>query len=256
MALALAAPALAAEGSLSHSGRVLIAVGGDVSLPAGERADAVIVVGGHATVASEANNVVVIDGTASITGTTIENLLVVRGSAEVVDTSVIYDIRTLDAQVEQVNVDVGGAVKGLDAELIGLGWIVGSALLLIWVGIGLATIVAGLLLAGLAARQVRTAGKLISHQPGMTAVVGLLALIVPPAVAVLAMSPSSASRSGSACSCSSGRPLRSSATWSPPSGSASACSRAAGHASRGGASVFRGRDRPADHLRARSRSAT
>jgi len=55
LALALAAPALAAEGSLSHSGRVLIGVGGDVSLPAGERADAVIVVGGHATVAGEAN---------------------------------------------------------------------------------------------------------------------------------------------------------------------------------------------------------
>ena len=186
-ALALGGPALAADEDLTHSGRVLIAIGGDVALPAGEQADAVIVVRGHATVAGEANNVVVVDGTASITDTTIENLLVVRGSAEVVDTSVIYDIRTLDAQIEQVNVDLGGSVKGLDAELIGLGWIVGGALLLIWIGIGLATIVAGLLLAGLAARQVRSAGQLISRQPGRTAVAGLLALIVPPVLAVLAM---------------------------------------------------------------------
>jgi hypothetical protein len=187
LTLALGGPALAADGDLTHSGRVLIGVGGDVSLPVGEEADAVVVVDGHATVAGEANNVIVIDGTATITGTTIENLLVVRGSAEVVDTSVVYDIRTLDAQVEQVNVDLGGSVKGLDAELIGLGWIVGSALFLIWIGIGLATIVAGLLLAGLAARQVRSAGQLISRQPGRTAVAGLLALVVPPIVAVLAM---------------------------------------------------------------------
>jgi hypothetical protein len=187
LTLALGGPALAADGDLTHSGRVLIGVGGDVSLPVGEEADAVVVVDGHATVAGEANNVIVIDGTATITGTTIENLLVVRGSAEVVDTSVVYDIRTLDAQVEQVNVDLGGSVKGLDAELIGLGWIVGSALFLIWIGIGLATIVAGLLLAGLAARQVRSAGRLIGRQPGSTAVAGLLALVVPPIVAVLAM---------------------------------------------------------------------
>ena len=187
LVLALGAPVLAADGDLTPTGRVLIGIGGDVSLPAGEEADAVIVVGGHATVAGETHNVVVIDGMAAITGTTIENLIVVRGSAEVVDTSVIYDIRTLDAQVEQINVDLGGSVKGLDAELIGLGWIVGTALVLIWIGVGLATIVAGLLLAGLAARQVRAAGQLITRQPGRTAVAGLLALIVPPIVAVLAM---------------------------------------------------------------------
>ncbi|MGH2380705.1 MAG: hypothetical protein ACRDG7_05735 [Candidatus Limnocylindria bacterium] len=112
LALALGGSALAADGDLTHNRRVLIGIGGDVNLPAGEEADVVVVVGGHATVAGEANGVVVIDGTATITGTTIENLLVVRGSAEVVDTSVIYDIRTLDAQVEQVNVDLGGSVKG------------------------------------------------------------------------------------------------------------------------------------------------
>jgi hypothetical protein len=187
LALALGAPALAADGDLSHNGRVLIGLGGDVSLPAGEEADAVIVVGGHATVAGEVNNVVVVDGSATITGTTIENLFVVRGSADVVDTSVIHDIRTLDAQVGQVNVDLGGSVKGLDAELIGFGWIVGSALLLIWIGIGLATIVSGLLLAGLAARQVHAAGQLISRQPGRTAIAGFLALIIPPVLAMLAM---------------------------------------------------------------------
>jgi hypothetical protein len=85
------------------------------------------------------------------------------------------------------SVDLGGSVKGLAADLIGFGWIVGTALLLIWIGIGLATIVSGLLLAGLAARQVRAAGQLISRQPGRTAIAGFLALIIPPVLAMLAM---------------------------------------------------------------------
>ena len=74
----------------------------------------------------------------------------------------------------------GGEVARTHAKAI-------SASGLIWIGIGVATVLAGLLLAGLAARQVRAAWQLISHQPGRTAIAGLLALIIPPIVAVLAM---------------------------------------------------------------------
>ena len=54
-------------------------------------------------------------------------------------------------------------------------------------GFALATIVAGLALAGLGSRQVRSAESLIRNEPAMTIVFGLAGLVVVPIVAVLAM---------------------------------------------------------------------
>ena len=54
-------------------------------------------------------------------------------------------------------------------------------------GFVLVTIVAGLALAALGARQVRTAETLISPEPGQTFLVGLAGLVVVPVVAILAM---------------------------------------------------------------------
>jgi uncharacterized protein with beta-barrel porin domain len=63
--------ALAAEPTdpaLAHTGRVLISTGGDITLPAGDQADAVIVVDGTATIEGTVNTVVVVDGSAILTG--------------------------------------------------------------------------------------------------------------------------------------------------------------------------------------------
>ena len=54
-------------------------------------------------------------------------------------------------------------------------------------GLALVTLVAGLALAALGARQVRSAEALISHQPGETILFGLAGLVVIPVVAILAM---------------------------------------------------------------------
>ena len=49
---AIAAPvALAADETLPHSGRVLMAFGGDITVPAGEQADVVFVANGDADIA-------------------------------------------------------------------------------------------------------------------------------------------------------------------------------------------------------------
>ena len=71
--------------------------------------------------------------------------------------------------------------------LIGIGAVLAPALLLLWIGFGLAGIVAGLLLAGLAARQVRDAEALISHEPGRTLVAGIVGLFAVPIVAIVLM---------------------------------------------------------------------
>lgn len=183
--IALAAPSFAADGTSPGTGRVLIGIGGDVSLPAGEQADTVLVINGNATVEGTATAVVVIDGTATVTGATIEDLVVVSGTAAVTDSEVRGDIRTLDAQVTQTDVRLGGTVRGLEQDIAGMAWFVGVSALLIWVGFGLATLVAGMLVAGLAGRQVRATAALIRQQPGTTILAGIAGLVIPPLLGVL-----------------------------------------------------------------------
>ena len=59
--------ALAAD-AVPHSGRVLISTQGDITIPAGEQADFVMVVNGTATIAGEVNTIFVVNGTANLTG--------------------------------------------------------------------------------------------------------------------------------------------------------------------------------------------
>jgi hypothetical protein len=172
--------ALAAE-ELPHSGRILISTQGDITLPAGEQADLVLVTNGAAHIAGDANTVVVIDGAVDLTGATAETVVVIRGQATVDAASVVLgDIMTLDAST---SVDpaaaVGGRIRDLAPDIAGIGFVLGPALVLLYIGFALAAIAAALLLAGLAARQVRSAETLIRREPLLTASVGLLGLFVP-----------------------------------------------------------------------------
>jgi hypothetical protein len=65
--------------------------------------------------------------------------------------------------------------------------VLAPALFLLWIGFGLSTIVAALLLAALAARQVREAGRIISTDPLMTGLIGFLSVIAIPVAAILLM---------------------------------------------------------------------
>ena len=185
LTLAWTGSALAADAVGTHTGRVLMAVSGDVTVAAGEQADVVIVANGHAEILGRVDTIVVIDGTATVSATTIQTLVVVRGSATVTNTHVTGDIRTFDAQVAQVGVTLDGSVRGLEGDLVALGWAFGLGALLIWIGIGLATLAAGLFVAGLAGRQLRSTAAIIRREPLNAVGGGLLGLIVPPLLAVL-----------------------------------------------------------------------
>lgn len=189
LVLGIAGTALAADEELPHTGRILIAVGGDIDVPAGEQADAVIVVNGEARVAGTVNSLLVVDGTATITGGTLETLAIVNGQAVLRgDTSILHDVYRYASTVDLAeSVAFGGEVRDLTGDLVAFGIFIGLAALALWIGIGIATLVAGLLIAGLAARQVRSATALISREPVTTFLVGLLAVIVPPVLAVMAI---------------------------------------------------------------------
>jgi len=189
LAVGMTGSALAVDEELPHSGRVLFVAGGDITVAADEQADAVIVINGDAYVAGTVNSLVVVDGTATVAGATVEGIAIVNGTLELQPgTTVLGDVGQLNSEVVQgEGVEIGGSVNDLAGDVAGFGVFMGFAALAFWIGVGIATLIVGLLLAGLAARQTRLATSLIRREPGTTFLVGLLAVVVPPILAILAM---------------------------------------------------------------------
>ena len=186
--LILAPVALAADPA-TEQGRVLISVRGDVTLPAGETADTIVVVDGAATIAGDVGTLVVVDGSATLEGAQAATIWAVRSDVELLPGTVVTgEVMTLDSAVHQVgDAAVQGGVTDAAGRLFAIGAVLAPAFILFWLGFALATIVAGLLLAGLASRQIRMAEQVISGEPVLTFAVGLLGLIVFPIAAVLLM---------------------------------------------------------------------
>lgn len=184
--VALVPTALAAE-PMTHTGRVLVSTQGDVTIPEGDRADVVVVVQGTATISGDVNTLVVVDGTANLEGARIETVVAVRSQVEVGQgTVVLGEVKRLDSTVHQTgNAQIQGGITDLAAMFVEMGVVLAPALILIWIGFGLAMIVAGLMAAGLAARQVREAERLISSEPWPTFLTGLVGLIVLPIGAIV-----------------------------------------------------------------------
>lgn len=178
--------ALAAD-AMPHSGRVLISTKGDVTIPANEQADFVMVVDGTATIAGQVNSIVVINGAANLTGARTETIVAINSPVNLADGTVVFgDVMTIDSAVHQAGTaEVTGEVKDLQASFIALGAVLAPALILLWIGFGLAVIAAGLLLAGVASRQVRAAEALISHEPVLTLATGIVGMVVIPLAAFL-----------------------------------------------------------------------
>ncbi len=185
--LLLLVPVALAADALPHSGRVLISTQGDVTIPAGEQADFVMVVDGTATIAGEVNTIFVVNGAANLTGAKTETVVAVNSPVNLGDgTVVLGDVMTANSLVQQSgSAEVVGEVKDMQASFIALGVVLAPALILMWIGFGLAVIAAGLLLAGVAGRQVRAAEALISHEPVLTFATGIVAMVLIPLAAFL-----------------------------------------------------------------------
>jgi len=187
--LGLAASAVLAADPVTDDRTVLIAFEGDVTVPAGEQVAAVIVTRGSATIRGEVNAVVVLDGRAVLEGARVESVVAVNGTVSLDAASVVVgDVRTLSSTVDRApGATVEGEVKGLETDLVTLGLVLAPAFFLFMLGLALATIVAGLALAALAARQVRDMERLISDEPGPVLLAGFLGLVLIPLAAVLAI---------------------------------------------------------------------
>jgi hypothetical protein len=180
--------ALAAE-PLPHTGRVLISTQGDVVIPAGDHADAVLVVQGNADIRGEVNTVIVVNGSASLIGARAESIIAIRSQVEVGQGTIVsQEVMRLDSTVHQSgDAQIVGGITDLAASLLAAGAVLAPALFLLWIGFGLATIVWALLAAGLAGRQLRAAERMLAGEPVQAFLVGLGSVILLPILAILLM---------------------------------------------------------------------
>ena len=179
--------ALAADPSTTHTGRIVVSTQGDATIPAGDQADLLFVTGGVATVAGDVDTVVVIDGAAHLTGATVQTIFAVRSPVELSGgTRVAGDVVTVDSTVtSDASVVVGGSVRDLAKDLAGIWYILAPMAFLFFLGLSVAGIAAGLLMAGLASRQVRSAERLMAQEPFLTLGVGIVGVVAPILLAVL-----------------------------------------------------------------------
>ena len=183
-----ASAALAAE-PIPDAGRVLISINGPVDIPEGDHLDTLVVLGGDARISGDVGTIVVVRGTATLAGASTETLVVVDGSADLLaGTTVSGDVRTLDGTVTQAaGSTIGGSVRTLDADLAAIGVLLVPLFILLFLGLGLASVAAALLVAVFAARQVRSVGSLMVQQPGQVLIAGIVGAVVLPLLAIVLM---------------------------------------------------------------------
>jgi len=184
--LLAAAPIAAAEPAMPHTGRVVISTEGDVTVPAGDQADLVVVTSGTATIGGDVNTVVVADGRLVLDGSTVESVIAVRTRVTVAGGAVVLgSLHTLDSEVTRLgNARIDGGVRDIGADLAGVGLFLGPTLVLLFLGLTIVAVAAALLLAGLAARQVRVAEATISREPLTVLAAGIAGIVLPILLAV------------------------------------------------------------------------
>jgi hypothetical protein len=187
LALGIFAPAALAADTLPHTGRVIISTQGDVTIPAGDQADVVVVIRGNADIEGTVNTLVVIEGTADLAAARLETVVAVRSTIEArAGTVILGELQRLDSTVhQQGNAEIVGGITDLTDVFVEAGAVLAPALILLWIGFGLAAIAAALFLAAIATRQVREAEQLMARDPLMTFAVGLVGAIAVPVAAVL-----------------------------------------------------------------------
>ena len=172
----------------ARSERLVIASGADVTLPADESVDLFVIYNGTARIEGHASSIVVVNGTANLVGARADRVYAFQGQVNVdPDSNVAGDIRTVESGVTGATAaTVTGGVRdfGLDM-LLGWGNLMG-ALALFYIAFAISALMAGVVLAGLAGRQVRAAGALIVKEPVMVLVAAILGLVALVTVGVLA----------------------------------------------------------------------
>jgi hypothetical protein len=167
--------AAAAEpwGDVQH---ILVSTQGDVSLPSGQHVDLLVVIDGAATIAGDADGVVVVNGSADFVGAHTNGVVAVNSSVSLDSGTIVSgEVRAVGSTVARASGSIvdGGVLTGVDGvDWAGTALVFGSLAALLSIGLYIAAVAAGLAVAGLAPRQVRSAGSPIGQELGMTILAG------------------------------------------------------------------------------------
>ena len=159
-----------------------------MTLAADESVDLFVVYNGTAQIEGHASSVLVINGTANLVGGSAGNVIAIQSQVSVDPSSIVAgDIRTIKSSVTgQTSTTVTGTVRDIGLDMF-VGWRNLGAFALIYVAFAVSAVMAGVVLAGLAGRQVRAAGALIVKEPVMVLGAGVLGLAALLTVGVLAV---------------------------------------------------------------------
>jgi hypothetical protein len=153
--------------------------GADVTLGADQSVELLVVYNGTARIEGKASSIIVVNGTADLVGARINSVVAIAGQVSVdAGTIVSGAIRTIESEVTGATAaTVVDGVRTLGPEML-LGWRdVAGVLLLVYLAFAVSALVAGVVLAGLAGRQVRAAGALITNEPVTVLVAGIVGVI-------------------------------------------------------------------------------
>jgi hypothetical protein len=162
---------------------VLVGVRDDVDLPAGETADAVVVVQGDGTIEGTARGLVMIDANVTIgSGGSVEDAFAVGGTLTIEAGATVEDLAYFDTTVDAPTGTITSQ-RDIREDLPGtLGWIAAAVtilLLVIWIGLGVFALVSGLLMVAFGTSQARRAAWLIGNSPLKVLIAGFLAAVLP-----------------------------------------------------------------------------
>jgi hypothetical protein len=188
LGLFILVPVVAAADPYQADGRIIISVRGDMTFPADQQADSLVIVDGTATIEGDVKNVFVVNGTANFVGSTTGEVVAIASRVSLDNGSVVNGkLRLMETTLTRAP---GATVNGSVSE--GVDWVrgalfIGPALFIAYVGFVLAAMVAAVGLAALASRQVRATETLLNREIGTAIVAGFGGLFAIILGAVLAM---------------------------------------------------------------------
>jgi len=178
--------AVAAQGSSQERG-VLVGVSEDLTLNATASAAVVVGVQGNLTISGHARLVVMVDGAVALDGpaASVETLVAVRATVTLGPGTTVGTIRYLDSTITQDPTATVGSREDLQGSAFVLIGVLGTFLVLIYLGWAVAVLVAGAVMAAIAASQTRRMARSVSDEPLKVLGAGLVGLIVPLILAAL-----------------------------------------------------------------------
>ncbi len=170
------------------SDSALIRLRGNANVAPGERIGVVVAINGNVTIEGTVTDLLlVIDGDATVTGVVGGDLTVINGTLTLAAGSSVDDIYLIRSTIVR---DPAATVSGeiTERDSVSFDWR-GAAIfsLFFWIGATVLAVVAALLFAAVAGRQLATAGGFLSGRPGESILAAVLTWIALPIFAVAIM---------------------------------------------------------------------